>query len=71
MRACLQLYTKAPPGQGPAGTDGTSTTTHTVPEWNDELAFGVVSAGKFTRLQVMMRNQAQSVMAATPGLIAF
>ena len=52
-------------------TNGTSTTTHTVPEWNDELIFGVVSAGTFTRIRVTMRDQSQSVMASTPGLIAF
>jgi hypothetical protein len=51
--------------------NGTSTTTQTVPKWNDELIFGVVSAGTFTRLRVTMRNQSQSVMASTPGLIAF
>jgi hypothetical protein len=66
----LQLYTARPPGQETV-TNGTSTTTNTVPEWNDELIFGVVSAGKFTRLQVTMRNQSQSVLASTPGLIAF
>ena len=52
-------------------TNGTSTTTHSVPESNDELLFGVVSAGKFTRLRVTMRNESQGVMASTPGLIAF
>lgn len=66
----LQLYTAGPPGQETV-TNGTSTTTHTVPKWNDELIFGVVSAGKFTRLKVTMRNQSQSVIASTPGLIAF
>jgi hypothetical protein len=66
----LQLYTARPPGQETV-TNGTSTTTRTVPEWNDELIFGVVSAGTFTRLRVTMRNESQSVMASTPGLIAF
>ena len=66
----LQLYTAAPPGQETV-TNGTSTTTHTAPEWKDELIFGVVSAGTFTRLRVTMRNESQSVMASTPGLIAF
>jgi hypothetical protein len=66
----LQLYTAGPPGQETV-TNGTSKTTHTVPEWKDELIFGVVSADKFTRLQVTMRNQSQSVMPSTPGLVAF
>jgi hypothetical protein len=67
----LQLYTAAQPGSETV-IDGTSTTSHNVPEWNDELIFGVVSAGKFTRLRVTMRNESpQSVIASTPGLIAF
>ena len=66
----LQLYTPAPPGSETV-TNGTSTTTSSVPEWNDELIFGVLSAGKFTRLQVTMRDESQEVMASTPGLIAF
>jgi hypothetical protein len=66
----LQLYTAAPPGSETV-TNGASTTTRSVPEWNDELIFGVVAAGKFTRLQVTMRNESQSVLPSTPGLIAF
>jgi hypothetical protein len=66
----LQLYTAGPPGQETV-TNGTSTTTQAVPKWNDELIFGVVSAGTFTRIRVTMRDQSQSVMASTPGLIAF
>jgi hypothetical protein len=66
----LQLYTAGPPGSETV-TNGTSTTTGSVPQWNDELIFGVVAAGKFTRLQVTMRNESQGVMASTPGLIAF
>jgi hypothetical protein len=66
----LQLYTAGPSGQETV-TNGTSKTTQTVPEWKDELIFGVVSAGKFTRLLVTMRNESQSVLASTPGLIAF
>ncbi len=66
----LQLYTAAPPGSETV-INGTSTTARNVPEWNGELIFGVVSAGKLTRLQVTMRNESQSVMASTPGLIAF
>ena len=66
----LQLYTAGPPGQETV-TNGTSTATQTVPKWNDELIFGVVSAGTFSRIRVTMRDQSQSVMASTPGLIAF
>jgi hypothetical protein len=66
----LQLYTSDAPGSETI-TNGTSSTTRSVPQWNDELIFGVVSAGKFTRLQVTMRNESQGVTASTPGLIAF
>jgi hypothetical protein len=66
----LQLYTAGPPGSETV-INGTSSATGSVPEWNDELIFGVVSAGRFTRLQVTMRNESQGVIASTPGLIAF
>jgi hypothetical protein len=66
----LQLYTADPPGSETV-TNGTSSTTRSVPQWNDKPIFGVLSAGKFTRLQVTMRNESQEVMASTPGLIAF
>ena len=66
----LQLYTAAPPGSATV-TNGTSSTTRSVPQWNDELIFGVLSAGKFTRLQVTMRDESQEDKASTPGLIAF
>ncbi len=65
----IQLYWQAEQ-QETVGTNGTSTTTHTVLEWKDELIFGVLAAGKFTPLPVPMRNQSQSYMTTTPGLIA-
>jgi hypothetical protein len=66
----LQLYTAGRP-EPETVTNGTSTTTGSGPEWNDELIFGVLSAGKFARLQVTMRNESPGVMASTPGLVAF
>jgi hypothetical protein len=66
----LQIYSAAAPGSQTV-TNGTSTSTRSVPEWKDELIFCVISGGRFTRLQVTMRDASTSVQASTSGLIAF
>jgi hypothetical protein len=66
----LQAYSPAA-ARSQTVTNGTSTTTRSVPGWKDELIFGVISGSRFTRLHVTMRDGSMSVPAATLGLIAF
>jgi hypothetical protein len=66
----VQVYTTAPAQRQTVTINGTSTT-HSVPGWNDDLIFGVIAHGKFSRLRVTMRVQSQGVVPSTPGLIAF
>ena len=66
----VQAYTPAAP-RSETVTNGTSKTTHSVPQWKDKLIFGVISRGEFTRLHVTLRDASMGVPPSTPGLIAF
>jgi DNA-directed RNA polymerase specialized sigma24 family protein len=73
-RPCLLAPSPAttlPSSPAPATTVTWTTRTKSTRWWWGGARTGKVSAGKFTRLQVTMRNESHGVMASTPGLIAF
>jgi hypothetical protein len=62
----VQAYSKGTPEKKTEIINGTSETTGSVPGWTDEMTFGVISQGKFTRLDVSLQAGAYG-----PGLLAF
>jgi hypothetical protein len=62
----LQAYDNGAPEKKTEISNGTSETNGSAPGWTDEMTFGVISPGKFTRLDVSPQAGAYG-----PGLLAF